>query len=535
MRRFLAIGALGLLLVVAAVPYSMLGRVRGPEPLTAVVLKGDFPRFVRATGSVFATNSIRINNPLDWRAISYVATEGSQVKKGEVILELERDDLEEEVLEDTNSYRVKVAKLKESEQTLAAEKQRIESSIATAIARLAIAKLELENLLKTPRPDDVRRAEIELRRAKAVLAVAKAEYERSQRYDARALMLASELRSIERNYLKAIKDHDLAEKTLTILNMGPEATPEALARARLNVQQAESELGSAKKELPEKMHQLTSAIERARIDVEQRKIRLDRAKKDLDATTIRAEVDGMIVYQAIHGRKLARGDKAWKGAGLIDLPELASMSIKARVRESDVRDISVGRACRIFIDAIPNKLFTGKVTEISTMAQDSSISEKMTVGDMRRDTGIKVFDVTISIDSGNELLRPNLMARAEIMIETIPDALSIPLDAVYEHEGGKCVYLRSGARPSQVAVELGSTQDDRVVVHSGLEAGQEVYIVLPPERGLAAGIRALGQRIKSWLTPAPPATEEPNGDKAPDGRPGRPDKPKLGPQGHERG
>ena len=105
--------------------------------------------------------------------------------------------------------------------------------------------------------------------------------------------------------------------------------------------------------------------------------------------------------------------------------------------------------------------------------------------------------------------------------------LSIPLDAVYKQKGRKYAYQRDGSRPKKVAVTLGAAQDDRVVVTGGLTAGQTVYIILPPERGLYAGLRAVGQKFKNWLKPAaqPPADEQPAPRRprgAPPEGPGRP-------------
>ncbi len=523
MTRIIVISITVLLLAAAVYSYSVLGRDDGPQPLTAVAQQGDFELFVRANGSIVATRSIRITCPLSWRAITLIAPEGSQVKKGDVVVEFEREDLEEEVIEDVNKYRVKAAKLKEMEQTLTAERRRIESEISTAKADLKIKQLELENLLKQPRPHDLKRAEIELRRTSAVLATAKAEQDRANDTDFRSLMLASELRSIENRYIKALKDHDVATTTLKLLRMGPDAFPDEVERARLEVKQAETELQRAQKELPQKVEQLTASIESACADVERRKVILAGSKKDLEDAVIKSPVDGMVVYRTVHGRKLSRGDKAWRGASLIDLPELSSMSLRAKVRESDIQQVKVGSICRIFIDAIPGKQFTGTVSDIGTIAKDSSVTETISSTDLRRDTGIKVFEVTISLDEGHDLFRPNLVGRAEILTGTVSDAVSIPIDAVHERDGGKYAYVKDGSRPKPVAVDQGKSQDDRVIIRKGLAKGDEVYIVLPPETGLVAGMRAFFNNVKDWVaTPGEPEKQEPAPEPHPKKRPRRP-------------
>ena len=353
------------------------------------------------------------------------------------------------------------------------------------------------------------------------MATAKAEQDRANDPDFRSLMLASELRSIEKRYVTAVKDHDVATTTLELLRMGPDAFPDEVERARLELREAETELQRAQKELPEKVGQLTASIESARADVERRKVILASSKKDFDDAVLKSPVDGMVVYRTVRGRSLGRGSKAWKGASLIDLPELTSMSLRAKVRESDIQQVKVGGICRIFIDAIPGKQFTGRISDIGTIAQDSSVTETMSSTDLRRETGIKVFEVTVSLDEGHDLLRPNLVGRAEILTGTVSDAVSIPIDAVHERDGGKYAYVKdSGLKP--VAVELGKSQDDRVIVRKGLAKDQEVYIVLPPETGLLAGVKAFFDDVKNWLAaPEEPEKQESAPKPRPKKRPGR--------------
>ena len=77
------------------------------------------------------------------------------------------------------------------------------------------------------------------------------------------------------------------------------------------------------------------------------------------------------------------------------------------------------------------------------------------------------------------LLRPGLLADAQVTIENIPDALHIPLQGVFEEGGNSIVYVREAGRSRPRRVELGRRTETRVEVLDGLEEG-EVLSLEPP-------------------------------------------------------
>ncbi|RPI11868.1 MAG: HlyD family efflux transporter periplasmic adaptor subunit [Acidobacteriales bacterium] len=87
-------------------------------------------------------------------------------------------------------------------------------------------------------------------------------------------------------------------------------------------------------------------------------------------------------------------------------------------------------------------------------------------------------------DSGLQvLLRPGLLADLEVIIEKIPNAISIPAQAVFEKEGKPVVYVRSGERFEERAVRLAKRSESTMVIASGLKAGEEVALADPTRQG----------------------------------------------------
>ena len=78
------------------------------------------------------------------------------------------------------------------------------------------------------------------------------------------------------------------------------------------------------------------------------------------------------------------------------------------------------------------------------------------------------------------LLRPGLLADAEVIVQQIPDTLYIPFQAVFDSGGSPVVYVQSGSRFEVRKVELGQRSESQVAVVSGVQEG-ELVALEPPE------------------------------------------------------
>ena len=78
------------------------------------------------------------------------------------------------------------------------------------------------------------------------------------------------------------------------------------------------------------------------------------------------------------------------------------------------------------------------------------------------------------------MLRPGLLADAEVIVESIPDTLYIPYQAVFEEGTQSIVYVLDGSRLRARRVTLGRRSESQVAVRDGLEEGERVSLY-PPE------------------------------------------------------
>ncbi|MEW6355520.1 MAG: efflux RND transporter periplasmic adaptor subunit [Planctomycetota bacterium] len=470
-RRVLSLVALALCLTMglgSCLPEA----ITGPDPIAVPVRKADLRITVRGTGKLEAAHTVRVTAPLWWKPITWVVPEGSMVKKGDPIVAFEKKEIEDEYRTARADHAVAQAELKKAEMDLQAKTHKLEAEVKSYEADLAIARLELARLRSLPRPDDVRQKESALRRAKATFDVAKEEYERTMRFKGQGILADAEIRRMISAMQEAEAEYIRAQSDLRVTEAG--AHPDNIREAELQAEQAQIALEQAKQGMPGAIKQLEATIEKQTAQTEKAKNTLDQKEKDLQNTELTAPVDGMVVYRTVEQKKIAKGVKMWKGCAIMDLPDLSKMIVKTKIREDHIHRVTKGQKVIVHIDALPGEEFTGQVTEVGKIAKDKTEGEVLGWGQEKKESGIKVFEVTVAINQSDNRLAPSLMAKMDIQVESHAGVLVVPLDAVSKEDGKAFVTLKSNGGAEKRPVELGAECDDMVVVKSGLEEGQIV-------------------------------------------------------------
>jgi RND family efflux transporter MFP subunit len=168
---------------------------------------------------------------------------------------------------------------------------------------------------------------------------------------------------------------------------------------------------------------------------------------------------------------MQEGDQPWPGQTIIDLPDLSTMLVKTTVNEVDVSKLEAGQKVEVKLDAFPEPTFYGKVTKIGALAKAKSYESK-----------IRVFDVEVTLDNRDDRLKPGMAAKAEIIIDTIPDAVWVPIEAVFEKGEKRIVYLARGSSYHPQEVEVGPRNDIEVTITSGLSGEERVCLTDPTKK-----------------------------------------------------
>ena len=247
-----------------------------------------------------------------------------------------------------------------------------------------------------------------------------------------------------------------------------------IERAGLNLKRAQTALVEAKRNL--ETQEIVDRVERRKneIAIAKKEENLERSKKDYESLSVRATAPGIVVYEKIRksGRrreKVRVGDEVWGGHSLVKLPDLSEMEVETQVNEIDAQRIRVGQGAIVKLDAFPGLVFHGRVKQVAPLAQADEEA-----------FNVQIFEVVISIEEQHDNLRPGMSAMSEIVVESVPDVVYIPVEAVFERDDRLFVYrIEGGRRAVPVDVTAGKRNDTYVVIEDGVSEGDVVALADP--------------------------------------------------------
>lgn len=280
----------------------------------------------------------------------------------------------------------------------------------------------------------------------------------------------SSLKIAQTTLSRAKKELDIQEKQLTLdLQKAQRNYDEKRHEAPQLAEEARLELELAKLNMQAKLDQSKADLEKAELEVARAEDRVQLAQKELAQMTVMAPKPGMVVYLEIwkggQMGKVQEGDSPWPGQGLVALPDLSEMIVKATVSEVDAAKVDSGQRVMISLDAFPDVTYGGEVTKKSTLARRKDYNSL-----------INVFDVEVTFLDQDDNLKPGMSASCRIIQDELDDVVSVPIEAVFEREGQTVVFLRNKHRKE---VTVGRRSDMSVEIVEGLSGGEEICLVDP--------------------------------------------------------
>ncbi len=246
------------------------------------------------------------------------------------------------------------------------------------------------------------------------------------------------------------------------------------AEAKLKVADAEQALHQAEEKLKS-----DTAVDQATIEDKKhasRKAEYDaqRAQTALASMTLKAPSDGTISLLSVwhNGSEgpYKAGERAWPGAAIAELPDVASLRIAARVDETERGRLAVSQPVTLQLDAIADRQFTGRIEHIGTLAS-SDFSSGWPIP--------RNFDLEIASDQGDPRLKPGMTVQITVIADRIADAITIPAQASFSKSGQTLAYVWNGSSFQERALQIERRSRDRILVSSGLKPGDLVALKDP--------------------------------------------------------
>ncbi len=226
--------------------------------------------------------------------------------------------------------------------------------------------------------------------------------------------------------------------------------------------------------------------EAAQHQIEQAKASLEEAEENLERTNIYAPMAGTITRIDSEIGERVVGTGMMGGTEIMVISDLSRMEARVDVDENDVVQVSIGDTARVEVDAYPDRIFDGVVTEIAHAAKTRGMGTQEEVVN---------FEVRISIVEPEVMLRPGMSMIADIETDIREDAIAVPIQSVTvrldetaqqntrptDRRRGRTrdlpdeiVFVVDGDKVKAVPVTRGIMGERYVEIVNGLDEGVEV-------------------------------------------------------------
>ena len=268
-----------------------------------------------------------------------------------------------------------------------------------------------------------------------------------------------------------------------LVEVKPDPTPQELAQAKRDVEMANIELETLKKELERSKKLKTQGFiadqdfeiferqydeAKLRLQMTNEKLKLIETGKVIIANTnietvVKSPLTGFILEKNVNlGDPVVPLTSYQPGTAIMRMADMNDLLFKGTVDEIDVGKISEGMSCDLQVGAIPGKTVKGHLTLISLKAL--------------KEDNTTVFPVEINIDeTGGATLRAGYSANAHIIIARRDSVLSVPERVVIFRNDSAFVNLPKGEEESEERyIKTGLSDAIQIEVIEGLSEAEEV-------------------------------------------------------------
>ncbi|HOM26107.1 MAG TPA: efflux RND transporter periplasmic adaptor subunit [bacterium] len=476
--------------------------------VTYKVKKVDLPITIHESGNLVALKSTKITNQVPGRrTILEVVDEGTEiteedVKKGKVLVKLDSDDLEtqRDQMEITveNSY----ASYLNAQENLEIVKKENDSMIKEAELKVTFAKMDLEKYLGASLANEViekknkrenidykeiinseklggealnkkRQLENNIDLAKEEVIRAQNELEWSKKLSEKGYITKNELEADQLSLKQ--KGVNLEQAQLSFQLFVNYEFPKNLEQLLSNYTEAVAELDRTKSKAKSRLIQAESDLKSKRAAYKLNEKRLTDLETNIKNCTIVATAPGFVTYSTsagsfralIQGVQIQPGATVWQSQELLVLPDFNSMGVDVKVHEASIQKISLDQIANVKISSIPNKVFKGKVVQISNMPDQSLKS---------LNPDVNVYVVKVELIDKDKAMRPGMNADVEILLKELKNVIAIPIVAVNFEKGQAYCEVLEGKNIVRRNVKLGESSETMVEVKEGLKEGDVVVL-----------------------------------------------------------
>jgi HlyD family secretion protein len=461
------------------------------------VSRSDLPISITETGVLESQSNELVccnvgdvpDDGVDGTAILWIVPNGSQVRAGDLLVELDsshhRERLDRQLLvteqarvdqlQAKTAYEAAIqvsSEVSEAELHLKLVEAKYQAHKDTDHGMLAKEADELEREVESlTNAVLVARAELEIARAdcallnKAASEGANAEPVRPKGKEAAGLRVG--YLKAEAKVGKAMNDLETASERLA--RKTSYENSRKLLDLALECAHARRDLERAQRERRATLTQARGDLEAANECMQKHEELLSRYRAEVESCRIQAPAGGFVVHYRAKGSGVSAirpGYLARRREPILSLPDLKRMQVETSVRQADYSRVKEGACVTVRLDAFPDRSYPGSVRSVASLPSRGPASG----------AGASAFRVVAAIEEEVEGLVPGMAAVVEVTAEPLHDVLSVPGEAIIEAPNGSWCYVKTASGVERREVKPGMRSGDRVEIREGLSEGDQVAV-----------------------------------------------------------
>jgi len=311
---------------------------------------------------------------------------------------------------------------------------------------------------KTKTGQDLAQYKSSLKSAEAEIGQAKAQARLAEEEDKTAVLKASY--EVEAAKLEASKQE-------IVSRIEGEEAKLKLADAQQKLREAEAKQKSDAALNTATIQSKIEASAKAKFDVE----RAERALARMSVVAPSAGTISVLQHWGPSGPVQYRtGDRAWPGAAIAELPDVSTLRVIARVDETERGRLASKQPVRVQLTAIPDREFTGHIEQIGAIASaDFGAGWPFT----------RNFVLEIILDQSDTRFKPGITGEVTVVVDRVPDALTIPAQALFQRSGRNVAYVWQNTQFEEREIQVARRSGDKILIAKGLRSGDQIALSDP--------------------------------------------------------
>ncbi len=413
---------------------------------TFAVQRGNLVATVNAAGNVSAPNTVSLAFSSSGRVASVPVKVGDQVKKGQLLMQLDTTDLELSLKAAQTTLASKRASLEATEADLQFALRTAQAKLASAQASYDTAKAKAGTGV-----DQLVSAKITLDQSKSALTQAQGNYnDNAWKGATGAMKQYLELQTAQANYDAALSNYNIT----------------AAGVNDTSVREAQAAVDSAQVALEQAQQDEDTSLRTAQAAVDSAKLAVDQAQRNLDNATLYAPFDGLVSAVNYNpGDSIGSSSSSSSSTTVqtaVCVVDLSNLQVQVSIVEVDIARVQVGQSIQVTMDALPDKTYAAKVLNIDPVGTVTS--------------GVVTYPVTVALTDADAAVKPGLTANLAIEVDRRDNVLLVPTRAVHTQGTLKTVNVMRNVKSVATIVSTGLSNDTMVEITSGLNQGDQVVV-----------------------------------------------------------